>query len=112
MRRASGWTENEDPRVVLYAGGESDLLDHLDVVHRPLAKAVRLELLALRLQLGGAPRELLADLLNRALESVVPGHVVGGGPDGDVVDHVEDLAGQRVEVLDGLDLISEEGDPV
>ena len=35
-----------------------------------------------------------------------------GRPDRDVVDHVEDLAGQRVEVLDPLDLVAEEGDPV
>jgi hypothetical protein len=29
-----------------------------------------------------------------------------------VVDHVEDLAGEGVEVLDGLDLVAEELDPV
>ena len=53
-----------------------------------------------------------ADLLDRALQRLVAGHVVGGGPDRDVVDRVEDLAGQRVEVLDRLDLVAEERDPV
>jgi len=69
---------------------------------------VGLQLLALRLQLGGAPGHLRADLLDSALESLILGHVVGGRPDGDVIDLVEDLPGQRIEVLDALDLVAEE----
>ena len=102
----------EDPRVVLDPRGEAELLQHLDVVGGALAQPVRLELLALRLQLGGARVQFRADLLDRPLQRLVAGHVVGGRPDRDVVDRVEDLAGQRVEVLDPLDLVAEEGDPV
>ena len=36
------------------------------------------------------------------------GGVVGGRPDADVLEVAVDLAGQRVEVLDGLDLVAEE----
>ena len=50
--------------------------------------------------------------LDRALDRLLLGHVVGRRPDRDVVDRVEDLAGERVEVLDRLDLVAEEGDPV
>ena len=75
-------------------------------------QAVRLQLLAFRLQLGGARVQLGADLLDRALQGLVFGHVVRRRPDRDVVDRVEHLACQRVEVLDALDLVAEEGDPV
>ena len=112
VRRAARRAAVEDPRVVLDPGGEAELLDHLEVVRGALAQPVRLQLLALGLQLGGARFEFGPDLLDRALDRLVPGHVVGGGPDRDVVDRVEHLAGQRVEVLDPLDLVAEQGDPV
>ena len=112
VRRAAGRAAVEDPRVVLDPGGEAELLDHLQVVRGPLAQAVRLELFAFVLELGGARLEFCADLVHRALDGLVLGHVVGGRPDRDVVDHVEHLAGQRVEVLDALDLVAEERDPV
>ena len=112
VRRAARRAAVEDARVVLDPRGEAELLEHLDVVGGALAQPVRLQLLALRLQLGGARVQFGADLLDRALQRLVLGHVVGGRPDRDVVDRVEDLAGQRVEVLDPLDLVAEEGDPV
>ena len=112
VRRAARRAAVEDPRVVLDPRGEAELLQHLDVVGGALAQPVRLELLALGLELGGARVQFGADLLDRALERLVAGHVVRGRPDRDVVDRVEDLAGQRVEVLDPLDLVAEEGDPV
>ena len=112
VRRAALGPAVEDPRVVLDPRGEADLLQHLDVVGGPLPQPVRLELLALGLELGGAGDEFGADLLDRPLEGLIPGHVVRRRPDRDVVDLVEDLAGQRVEVLDPLDLVAEEGDPV
>ena len=112
VRRAALRPAVEDARVVLDPRGEADLLQHLEVVGGALAQAVRLELLALGLQLGGARVQLGADLLDGALQGLVLGHVVRRRPDGDVVDRVEHLAGQRVEVLDSLDLVAEEGDPV
>ena len=112
VRRAAGGAAVEDPRVVLDPRGEADLLDHLEVVGGALAQAVGLQLLAFLLQLGRARFEFGPDLLDRALDRLVLGHVVRGRPDRDVVDHVEDFPGQRVEVLDPLDLVAEEGDPV
>ena len=102
----------EDARVVLDPRREAELLQHLDVVGGALAQPMRLQLLALGLQFGRARVQFGADFLDRAIQRLVLGHVMGGGPDGDVVDLVEDLARQRVEVLDTLDLVAEEGDPV
>ena len=56
--------------------------------------------------------ELEADLLDRPLDRLLLGHVVGRRPDRDVGDLVEHLAGQRVEVGDRLDLVAEQVDPV
>ena len=102
----------EDARVVLDPRGETELPQHLEVVRGALTQPVCLQLLALRLQLSGARVQFGADLLDRPLQRLVAGHVVGGGPDRDMVDRVEHLTGERVEVLDPLDLVAEEGDPV
>ena len=63
-------------------------------------------------KLGDPLLELGLDLDHRVLDRLLLGHVVGGGPDRDVVDLVEDLAGERVEVGDRLDLVAEQLHPV
>ena len=68
-----------------------------------------LEQLALGLELGAALVELAADLLDRALHRALLDVVVRGRPDRDVLEVVADqLAGQRVEVLQALDLVAEQ----
>jgi hypothetical protein len=102
----------EDPRVVLDAGAEPDLAQHLHVVLGALAQAVGLEQLALGLELGAALVELLADLGHRGLDRPLLDVVVRRGPDRDVLEVVEDeLARQRVEVLQALDLVAEHRRP-
>ena len=87
-------------------------LEHLHVVLRALAQAVRLQELALGLQLGGALVELGADLGHRALHRPFLDVVVRGRPDGHVLQVVADeLAGQGVEVLQALDLVAEQHGP-
>ena len=56
--------------------------------------------------------QLALDLDQALLHRLVLGHVVARRPDRDVVDVVEDLARQRVEVVDRLDLVAEEVQPV
>ncbi len=98
----------QDPRVVLDPGAEPDLAQHLHVVLRALAQAVGLEQLALGLQLLRARVELAADLGHRALHRAFLDVVVRGRPDRDVLQVVHDqLAGQRVEVLQALHLVAE-----
>ena len=65
-----------------------------------------------RLELLAAGLELVADLAQRALDRGPVGGVVGGRPDADVLELVVDLAGERVEVLERLDLVAEEDRPV
>ena len=112
VRRASGRPAVEDPRVVLDPRAEAELAHHLHVVAGALLEPVRLELLAVLLEVGDLVAELALDLVDRALHRLLLDDVVARRPDRDVVDHVEDLAGERIEVLDRLDLVPEELDPV
>ena len=69
----------------------------------------RLQQLALGLQLGAARVELAPDLLDRLLDGALAHVVVRCGPDADVLHvAVDELAGQRVELLQRLDLVAEE----
>jgi hypothetical protein len=60
----------EDARVVLDAVAEAHLAQHLHVVLRALAQAVRLEQLALGLELGAALVELAP--ISSTARSIVP----------------------------------------
>ena len=74
---------------------------------------MRLEQLALGLQLGAALVELAPDLGDRGVDRALLDRVVRGRPDGDVLEvGLEELAGERVEVLELLDLVAEQGGPV
>ncbi len=71
-----------------------------------------LEQLALGLELGAPLVQLAPDLGDRVLDHALPDVVVRGRPDPDVLEVVLDhLPGQRVEVLEMLDLVAEHHDP-
>jgi hypothetical protein len=73
---------------------------------------VRLQQLALRLEVGALLVELAADLLDRAVDRALLDVVVRRGPDRDVLEVVlDELAGERVEVLQALDLVAEQRRP-
>ncbi len=109
----SGRAAVEDPRVVLDPGAEAQLAQHLHVVLGALPEAVRLEQLPLGLELGAALVELTADLRHRVLDHPLAHVVVRRRPDADVLEVVLDqLAGERIEVLEVLDLVAEQDDPV
>src|SRR3954452_25279307 len=78
----------EDARVVLDAAAEPDLAQHLHVVLRALAEAMRLEQLPLRLEHRAALVEFPADLRDRLLEPSLLDVVVRGRPDRDVLEVV------------------------
>jgi hypothetical protein len=99
----------EDARVVLDAVAEAHLAQHLHVVLRALTEAMRFEQLALGLELGTARVQLAADLLDRRLDRALAHVVVRGRPDGHVLEVVlDELAGERIEVLEALDLVAEQ----
>ena len=98
----------EHPRVVLDAVAEAELLQHLEVVLRALTDAVRLEHPPLALERRDLLLELEAELVDRPLDRRTRRDVLGRRPDREVVHLRVDLAGQRVEVRDLLDLVTEE----
>ena len=73
-------------RVVLDAGAEPDLLHHLEVEGRAHPQPLRLEQLALPLQLGEPLLELDADGADGPLHHVGARNVVGTREDGDRVE--------------------------
>ena len=99
----------QDARVVLDARAEADLLEHLHVVLRALAQPVRLQQLALGVQGLAALVELVPDLGHGALHRPFLDVVVRRRPDRDMLEIVpDDLARQRIEVLQPLDLVAEQ----
>ena len=97
-------------RVVLDAGAEAELAQHLQVEGRALAQASRLELPALGLELADAHLHLGLDVDDRRLELVGRRHVVGRRVDVHVLALGEQLTGERVDLGDPLDLVAEELD--
>ena len=108
----AGLAAVQDPRVVLDPVAEAQLAQHLHVELGALAQPVALQRLALRLQLLGARLQLVADLGHRAVDRLLVGGVVGGRPHAHVLDVLEHLAGQRIELLERLDLVAEQHRPV
>ena len=71
------------------------------------------EQLALLLELGAAGVELAADLGDRVLDHPLAHVVVRRGPDRDVLQVIlDELSGDRIEVLEMLHLVAEQHDPV
>ena len=109
VRPLAGLAFVEDPRVVLDARAEAHLAQHLHVVLRALAQAVGLQQLALGLELLAAQVQFGADRLHAVLDRAFLDVVVRRRPDRHVLEVVFDqLAGQRVEVLQALDLVAEQ----
>ena len=101
------------PRVVLDAAAEAHLAEHLEVVVRAHPQALRLEELALPLEVGEPRLELILDRDDRALHPLL-GRDVVRGRERRVIDDVvlHDLAGERVEHADPLDLVTPPLDPI
>ena len=102
----------EDPRVVLDPVAEAELFHHLEVVLGPLPDPVRLEHPALRLEHLHLLLHLEVDLVGRALDRRLRGHVLRRREDVQVLELPVDLAGHRVEMRDLLDLVAEHRHPV
>ena len=112
VRRRAGGPPVEDPRVVLDPVAEAELAHHLEVVLGALPDAVRLEHPSLGLEQLHLLLELVLDLADGALDRRLRGDVLRRREDGDRVELREDLARERVEVGDRLDLVAEDRDAV
>jgi hypothetical protein len=99
------------PRVVLDAVAVANLADHLEVEHRPLVQALRLEQLPFALELRAALDELRLDRLDGFLQARARRDEVRLRIDGNPVVPLRRLAGERVERRELVDLVAEEADP-
>ena len=97
-------------RVVLDARTEPDLPHHLDVVVGPHPQSLGLQQLALTFELGEAFFQLGLDRGDRVRHPLGAGHIVGRREDPQRVDLADDVAGQRMHVVQRLDLVAEELD--
>ncbi len=110
-RPRSGGPPGEVAAVVLDARAVAELAHHLEVEGRPLAEPGGLEDPTLGLHLADPQLHLGLDVDDRLLELVAGRHEVGGRVDVEVVALGQQLAGQRVDLGDPLDLVAEELDP-
>ena len=85
-RRRAGGPSADDAGIVLDARAVAQLAQHLDIVARALADALRLHGLALGQKLRLALVKLLFDLHHGAVKLVLRGHIVRGGVDGNVLE--------------------------
>jgi hypothetical protein len=95
------------PRVVLDTGAEPDLAHHLDVVVRSHPEPLSLQQLALALELGEPLGKFFLDGGDRVRHPLGTGHIVGGREDAQRVDLADHVAGQRMQVVQRLDLVTE-----
>ncbi len=109
-RRLAGDAAGQVPRVVLDAVAVADLLDHLEIEHRPLVQPLRLELAARRLELGQPLGQLGLDRLDRLLRPRPRRDEVRLRIDGDAVVTANLAAGQRIEREQLVDLVAEQAD--
>ncbi len=88
----------------------ADLLDHLEVEHRPLMQPLRLEQLPFLLELTAPLLQLRLDGVDRPPCPVARRHEVRLRIDGNLVVPAQRLAGQRVEGRQLVDLVAEQLD--
>nr|BFF24944.1 hypothetical protein GCM10025732_29090 [Glycomyces mayteni] len=106
MRRRARGAAVDVPRVVLDAVAGAGLLHVLQVEHGAHPQPLGLQELPLGLQLREALFELDLDVADGALEPGVAGGVVRAGEDEDPVDLADRLAGDRVQVVQPVDLVA------
>src|SRR6185437_10177093 len=109
-RRLAGLAAGEVARIVLDAGAGAGGFHHLEVEQGALLEALRFEEAAGAVELLQARGELLLDGFEGAGEGGARRHVVGIGEDADEEQVGALLAGERIELLDGFDLVAEQRD--
>ena len=109
-RRLARLAAGEIARIILDAGAGAGRLEHFNVELGALLQALGLQELALLLHPGEAFLELGLDLDDGLIEGRARGDIVGIGVEADRFQLVMGLAGERVELGNGLDLVAEEID--
>ncbi len=106
-RRAPG----QVPRVVLDAMAVANLVDHLEVEHRPLVDTLGLEQLPFGLEGRPVLDQFRLDGLDGSLRALARRHEVRLGENGHLVVPFQRLAGQRIERDQLFHLVAEQLNP-
>ena len=107
-RARAGGASGEVARIVFDPCAEAHFFHHLEVELGAHFQALRFEEFALRLELGEASVEFGADCAEGAPEFVLRGDELFGGENGQAGDGFIDVAGQRIEEADAVDIVAEE----
>ena len=109
--RLAGAATVEVAGVVLDARAHADLAQHLEVVRRAHPEPLRLEELAVLLEVGELLGELDLDLADRGAHPLLGRHVVRRREQHEPLELLDELAGERIDGRDALDLVAEQLDP-
>ena len=110
VRHLPGRATVEVAGVVLDPGAHPDLAQHLEVVARAHPQALGLEQLVVLLEPRQPVDQLGLDALDGALHGLVGGDVVRRREQHQLVELLDDLAGERVDRRDALHLVAEQRD--
>ncbi len=100
----------EVPRIVLDARTEAQLLQHLEIEGGAHPQALGLEQLLLGLEFFQTRCELVFDRADRTLHGLGSCHVVRGREDRHRIHLLDDIAGERMQQVERLDLVAEQLD--
>ena len=109
-RRLAGLAAGEIARIVLDAGAGAGRLHHLEVEGGALLQPLRFQQAALVVELVEPQLQLDLDRLDRLLQRRARRHIVRVGVDLDEFEVVLLVAGERIELVDVLDLVAEQVD--
>ena len=108
---AAGGSAVEVAGVVFDAGAETDLFDHFEIVFGAHAKSLGFEEFSPVFEVFEAVGEFGFDVAGGAVHALRGGHIVGGREDADSVGLTDDVAGEGVDVVEGVDFVAEEFGP-
>ena len=108
---AAGRTVVEVAGVVFDAGAEADLFDHFEIVFGAHAKSLGFEEFSPVFEVFEAVGEFGFDVAGGAVHAFRGGHIVGGREDADGVGLTDDVTGEWVDVVEGVDFVAEEFNP-
>src|SRR5450432_714250 len=97
-------------RVVLDTLHEAHLLHHLEIVRGALTDALLLQEAARFVEIVEAVSQFLANSLDRAVQLLAGGDVVGAREDRVAIERAKHFAAQRVDLADAVDLVAKELD--
>ena len=107
-RRGAGGAAGNNAGIIFNAGAEADLLQHFQIVLRPLADALRLKQLVVLLEKAHLLPHLSFNILHGAGHFFSGRDIVRRGVDGDVVQNAFRYAGDGVDLGNAVNFIAEE----